>query len=380
MTKEFSTEKLPQNVDPEDTLYVTDRELNVVYSNEEWERFAAHNNGLPLLKEGWNRNVLANMSGKEKERWKHIYRLLLEGRMPHHQEPQLCTSPVKRRAYQLRITPEKDETGEVAWLVHHNIRLDTRPDAVDRLGSRLERLEDPDQLTREFHKRIVERKIRIPSFDVARHFEPLEEIGGDLVWHREYAEGFSDLIHADVMGHGAAAGVIASKMAVLLDELGALELTPGLTAAELNKALTKIAPKDGVMFATGLHFRFEQDRQRVTCCSFGHDGPIFSRTGPIQLESGFPVGLTEEDEPWPEKKLDLAEHGKRFLVFSDGITEQFNADGEMFGIDGLHETFLRHIDLPLDDMVSRIVEELTDFRGAALVKDDQTLLALDFSG
>jgi sigma-B regulation protein RsbU (phosphoserine phosphatase) len=134
------------------------------------------------------------------------------------------------------------------------------------------------------------------------------------------------------------------------------------------------------MFATGLHFRFEQDRQRVTCCSFGHDGPIFSRTGQIPIESGFPVGLVDEEKPWPENVIELAEHGKRFLVFSDGITEQFNADGEMFGIDGLHQAFLQHIDRPLDQMVSRIVRDLTGFRGTALVKDDQTLLALDFAG
>jgi serine phosphatase RsbU (regulator of sigma subunit) len=134
------------------------------------------------------------------------------------------------------------------------------------------------------------------------------------------------------------------------------------------------------MFATGLHFRFEQDLQRVVCSSFGHDGPIFSRTGQIRIENGLPVGLVEEDEPWPENTIDLTEHGNRFLVFSDGITEQFNADGDMFGIDGLREAFRRHLDLPLNEMLRRIVKELAGFRGTALVKDDQTLLALDFAG
>jgi serine phosphatase RsbU (regulator of sigma subunit) len=52
----------------------------------------------------------------------------------------------------------------------------------------------------------------------------------------------------------------------------------------------------------------------------------------------------------------------------------------MFGIDGLHEAFLQHIDLPLDDMVERIIAGVSRFRATALVKDDQTLLALDFAG
>jgi serine phosphatase RsbU (regulator of sigma subunit) len=52
----------------------------------------------------------------------------------------------------------------------------------------------------------------------------------------------------------------------------------------------------------------------------------------------------------------------------------------MYGIVELREALLRYIDHPLDSMVERIVEELTEFRGEALVKDDQTLLALDFVG
>ena len=378
MARRFSRDMLPREIDPADTLYVTDRELNVVYANDEWTRFACDNRGPRLAAEGWNRNILANMTGTQKERWTHIYRLLLAGRLPHHQEEMNCSSPEKRRFYQLRITPERDETGEVAWLVHHNVRVDGGPDPVERVGRRLEQLDDPTEATHEFRKRILERRVRIPRFDVARHFEPLEEIGGDLVWHREYPDGVSDLVHADVMGHGADAGRVAAKIAVVLDELAAKDLRPGETAAALNRALTHIARDQDVMFATGLLFRFEEDHQRVTCCSFGHDGPIFSRTGQIHIESGLPVGLIDEPDPWPENLIHLDEHGSRFLVFSDGITEQFDAGGAMFGIDGLLDSFRRSIDRPLDEMVRRIVGELVRFRGKALVKDDQTLLAVEF--
>jgi serine phosphatase RsbU (regulator of sigma subunit) len=75
----------------------------------------------------------------------------------------------------------------------------------------------------------------------------------------------------------------------------------------------------------------------------------------------------------------LREHGSRVLVFSDGITEQFNDDGEMFGVAGLVKAFQRTIDAPVDEMVRPIIEELRSFRGSAQVKDDQTLLALHFA-
>jgi hypothetical protein len=98
---------LPSDVAADDTLYVVDRELKLVYANEAWMRFATGNKGERLLAKDWNPNVLDNMSGKSKERWTHIYRLLLESRLPHHQEELICSSPSERRLYRLRITPKR---------------------------------------------------------------------------------------------------------------------------------------------------------------------------------------------------------------------------------------------------------------------------------
>jgi sigma-B regulation protein RsbU (phosphoserine phosphatase) len=97
------------------------------------------------------------------------------------------------------------------------------------------------------------------------------------------------------------------------------------------------------------------------------------------MRGGYPVGLIEREEPWGETTLELREHGSRFLVFSDGITEQFNSNGEMFGVTGLVGAFQRAIDAPVHEMVRRIIEDLQNFRGSAQVKDDQTLLAVHFA-
>lgn len=380
MSATFSRRMLPDEVDAVDTLYVTNRDLDVVFSNEGWDRFASENNGQELLEPGWRGNVLASFRGRQRDRWEQIYRLLLAGRLPHHQEQVNCSSPAERRIYQMRITPVRDDTGEIVWLVHHNVRIDDESHVMSRVERQLRQVEDRTRLREEFSRRIVERHIRVPGFAVARHFEPLEEIGGDLLWHREYPDGVCDLIHADVMGHGEDAGRLAARMAILLDELASVDLSPRRTVAALNRALLRVSPEDEIVFATGLCFRFEPALERVTCCNFGHEGPIFSRTGPIEVPGGRPVGLDDDDERWIDVPIELGEHGTAFLVFSDGITEQFNADGAMFGIDRLHAAFRAHLDAPVRERVRRIVDELHRWRGTALVKDDQTLLALDFVG
>ena len=370
---------LPSDVKPGDTLYIVDKTLKVIYTSDEWTRFASKNNGDRLLVDGWNSNLLENMSGKEKERWKYIYRLLLEGRVPHHRESFICSSPVEKRLYQLRITPKTDADGKVAWLVHHTLQVDETRDTLALLGKRLGKLDDPNQVALEYQQRVIKRTIRIPRFRAVRHFKPLENVGGDLVWHREFPEGIAHLTHADVVGHGAEAGRLATQLVIILDEVA--DARAGLSAivSTLNRAIFELADDD-VVFATGLFFRFDQSEQQLTCTNFGHHSPIFSRTGQLHIDSGPPLGLAIEVKPWPETRIDLAKHGNRFLVFSDGITEQFNSEGEMFGTARLLRAFQRHLELPLDNMLAEIVGELSDFRRSALVKDDQTLLALEFVG
>ena len=373
------SDMLPPDVGPDDVLYIVDKQLKVIYTNEAWAKFASKNNGAKLLGQGWNAHLLDNMSGKEKERWRHIYRLLLEDRVPHHKENFTCSSPVEKRIYQLRITPQKDSRGNISGLVHHTLKLDETQKALAHIGGRLGQMDDPKQVTREYRQRIIKRRIMIPGFRTARHLMPLEKIGGDLLWHREFPQGAAHLTHADVMGHGAAAGRCATEIAIILDEITDVAAGPSALVSILNQVLTRLAADD-VVFATGLFFKFDPSGQSLTCANFGHHGPIFSRTGQIAIDSGPPVGLAREVQPWPESHIDMVEHGNRFIIFSDGITEQFNLEGEMYGTARLVRAFQRYIDLPLDEMLASIVGELNRFRGAALVKDDQTLLALEFVG
>jgi sigma-B regulation protein RsbU (phosphoserine phosphatase) len=203
-------------------------------------------------------------------------------------------------------------------------------------------------------------------------------VGGDILWHREYPGGTTDVVHADISGHGEDAGRSAAKMVLILDTVANMASAVPDVVAEVNRVMAKNNTEELTVFATGLFFRFHAERRRLTCVNFGHLGPIFSRSGVVYLESGLPIGVVEEPDAWPETEIRLADHGTSFLVYSDGITEQFNMDGEMFGTDRLLQLFLSRLSLPPDQMLKGIVGELTAFRGDAIVKDDQTLLALEF--
>ena len=162
----------------------------------------------------------------------------------------------------------------------------------------------------------------------------------------------------------------------MLDEITLGEHTPPEIVTMLNKAMRQVVDPASATFATGLMLRFDVHGREMAACNFGHEGPIFSRSGQVSMEHGPPIGLDADIDDWPEVVLGFAEHGDRFLVFTDGVPEQFNLEGRMFTVAGLERVFRDHLDRPLSQMMDRIVQAVEVFRGSAIVKDDQTLLAM----
>ena len=370
-------ERLVPEAEPDSTLYVADENLRVVYTNEQWHRFAQDNRGLELLGPAWNTHLLENMSGTERERWASIYKLLLNGQLTHYEEDYICSSPDERRIYRLRSTPVKKDDGNTV-LVHHTVRIDDKATEREAMRGRLRALEsDPEQVELEYRSRVLEPRVEVPGFRVAQYMNPFEAVGGDLLWHRAYANGTTDVLLADAMGHGSEASVHATKMVMMLESLAAPYRQHQDILASLNRGMLRHRPEHESAFASGLILRLQDGTSLLRCTNFGHSAPIFSRSGEVPIAAGLALGIVDTHPVWPEMEFDLTEHGTRCLLFSDGITEQFDAEGEMYGTDRLIETFQDSLDLELDAMLQRIVEDVNAFRGEALVKDDQTLLALE---
>jgi serine phosphatase RsbU (regulator of sigma subunit) len=154
--------------------------------------------------------------------------------------------------------------------------------------------------------------------------------------------------------------------------------------ARLNEALVNLASgaKEFTrhpLFATGLYLRVAPNQRALTISSFGHLGPIFSKSGRIEPKDGLPVGILTSAAagPWSEQILPFERHGRRLLLHTDGLTEQFDPSGEMYGEARLEQHFIRNLHLPLQSLVDAIRGEVEAFRGDALIKDDQALLAIE---
>ena len=95
------------------------------------------------------------------------------------------------------------------------------------------------------------------------------------------------------------------------------------------------------MFVTCLVLVFDRDTGEVLLANAGHNLPfVRGRDGVRELRAtGMPLGLM------PESSYDeiqaVINPGEVLLLYSDGITEQHNDDGEMFGFDRTQELVAR---------------------------------------
>jgi sigma-B regulation protein RsbU (phosphoserine phosphatase) len=92
---------------------------------------------------------------------------------------------------------------------------------------------------------------------------------------------------------------------------------------------------------------------------------------------GMPVGL------WPEIEFDCFDisvsPGDRILLYSDGVTECVSVCGQAFGEERLLTYLREEQSSSLDELLTRLLTEITAWRGNSEFTDDVSLLAIEIT-
>ena len=71
--------------------------------------------------------------------------------------------------------------------------------------------------------------------------------------------------------------------------------------------------------------------------------------------------------------------GDRYLVYTDGIIEAYSEEvEEQFGEKRLHDSFKKHIERPLDQMIRSIINDVKKFMGKSKFYDDLAIVAVEY--
>lgn len=219
----------------------------------------------------------------------------------------------------------------------------------------------------------------IPELEIASFVEPADEVGGDY-YDVLYTQGRAKIGIGDVTGHGVESGVLmlmVQSVARALHERGLDD--PSMFLEVLNRAIYKNTERtqsgkhlslafldyaDGVATIAGQHEEFILIRQ---------DGTV-RRIDTIDL--GFPIGL-EEDIGDFLSSIDVPFlQGDMMVLYSDGVTEAESESGELYEMDRLIASALRHHHKTAPQAVDAIIADLRAHIGTQKVHDDITLVVL----
>jgi serine phosphatase RsbU (regulator of sigma subunit) len=215
------------------------------------------------------------------------------------------------------------------------------------------------------------------QLDWASSFAPQEEVGGDYFDAALTKSGRAALIFADVSGHGLGAALVTAIIKTTFEAW--LERDDDLVAFVrlLNQRLFDLTPLQS--FAAVAVGVYDPDRRTFCYCNCGHNPHpylVSSGDGAVEPLDASPViilGVIPEIDLRPATVQ--LQPGDTLFFATDGITEARDERDEEFDEERLEQYLARHHELPLQRLVTGLVDAVEEFTGGSEQGDDRTILA-----
>lgn len=213
---------------------------------------------------------------------------------------------------------------------------------------------------------------------VASHYRAATEIGGDYFDFLPQPTGEIGIAFGDVSGHGLTSGIVmAMAKSALLVQVD-YDASPRAVMNVLNDIVIRTAPSRIMMtFFFGL---LDPRSQVLRFSSAGHLDPYVYRASPRRIEAlsswGYPLGIKRR-EPFREHTVDFSP-GDRLILYSDGLIEAVDDDGEPFGFERFERALLECGHLGADQIKKSLLSSVRKFTRNRPPEDDQTLVVVSF--
>ncbi len=270
----------------------------------------------------------------------------------------------------------KERTAELAEANAEIKQLNDRLKAENvRLGAELDIAKRLQQLVLPRDQELES----IQGVDIAGYMETADEVGGDY-YDVLHTNGILTLAIGDVTGHGLESGILMLMAQTAVRTLQEFrEQDPVRFLDTLNRTIFKnVQRMDSDKSLTLAILNYVDGQLSV---SGQHEEILVIRVnGFIEridtMDLGFPIGL---DDPIADfvgrARVELAP-GDGVVLYTDGITEAENSEGERYEMDRLCQVIAHHWPLTATQIKEAVIQDVKQFIGTSKVYDDITLLIL----
>ncbi len=214
-----------------------------------------------------------------------------------------------------------------------------------------------------------------PQVDAYAVMKPARDVGGDFYDAFALDEHRICVAVGDVSGKGipAALFMVRALTALRMEMLRGVRLEDLFT--RLNRLLCENNPS--CMFVSMFLAVIDLHTHEMICSNAGHNPPLLASSADfafIATEGGVILGVLEEAE-FQVSRLRLRQ-GDSLVLYTDGVTEAQNGDGEFFTAARLRELVSSSPRTGAKALVHTIEEGVERFASGVPQSDDITILAL----
>jgi len=210
---------------------------------------------------------------------------------------------------------------------------------------------------------------------LSMYYRPLREVSGDIYNFYKLAGGYKGLFFADAAGHGVSAALITTITIMSLEDVLKKTIKPWEVLTQLN---TFLADKlQSSFFATAVFFLFSDNNTITYFSNAGHNPPLCIRPSRLELidldKCGPPLGMMDEVD-YTARRIST-KTGDKLFIYSDGLVETRNTEGEEFGLDRVKQIITENATNSGKEILSILSSTFEEH--AAEYKDDVTIIILE---
>lgn len=213
------------------------------------------------------------------------------------------------------------------------------------------------------------------SFAIAARYVPMTSVAGDFYEFIASENSGLGLLIADVSGHGVPAALIASMVKVAVQSQQQCWETPERLLAGVNDVLCGNTQNQ---FVTAAYVHLNKTRGEFRYGAAGHPPMLLLRRGQVIqiIENGLVLALMPGAAFTSITQSLLT--GDRLLLYTDGITEATNSQGEEFGYNRLSELLLSSASKTAEEAADEILNSVKCW--SPRQNDDLTIIICDYRG
>jgi len=239
-----------------------------------------------------------------------------------------------------------------------------------------EKLEHELEIARVIQESMLPKQIPdVPGWQITARWQPARAVSGDFYDFLPYPDGRLGMLIADVTGKGVPAALVMAVTCSVLRSVVGSETSPGAILERVNHLLCPSMPPN--MFVTCLYGLLDPASGILRFANAGHNLPIKVAQGIVQKlpATGMPLGLLP-GMTYQENETCL-QPGSGLLLYTDGITEAHNSNGEIFGVPHLQACLAEVPFRP--EVVDHLLTRLDEFTGTDWEQeDDLTFVVLTY--